>query len=242
MTKPYYDDGLITIYCGDCREIMPELAPVDLVLTDPPYGIGESNKKNLTRGWRPGGANCARALPRNYGETFWDGAPIEQALFDGLITMAREAIIWGGNFYQTPAGSCWLVWDKCKPEGVDFAACELAFTTLPGAVRKFTYLWNGFCRERTADGKHKQFREHLTEKPIPLLRWCLGLAPRARSVLDPFMGSGTTLRAAKDVGVRGIGVELEERYCEIAARRMAQEALPFDQAGHVPAQLELIEV
>jgi site-specific DNA-methyltransferase (adenine-specific) len=230
MPKPYYDDGLITIYHGDCLDVMPELEAVDLVLTDPPYGINENNKRNLTRG--------KLAPARDYGaQGAWDRRPIDQATFDQLIAKGREAIIWGGNFYQTPASSCWLVWDKCLPSGVDFADCELAFTTLPGAVRKFTYLWSGFRQE---PGTHRQIREHLCEKPIPLLRWCLGLAPRARSVLDPFMGSGTTLRAAKDLGLRATGIELEERYCEVAARRMAQEALPFDRV-RVAAQLELIE-
>lgn len=217
MRIPYYQDAFATIYHGDCREILAELEAPDLVLTDPPYGIKESGKKNATRG------SLARA--RLYLDDAWDGEPIEQALFDRLITFGREAIIWGGNYYQTPRASCWLVWDKCHVPGVDFADCELAFTTLRGAVRQFNFLWSGFYQQ---PGIPKQYRQHLTEKPIPLLRWCLGLARGAQTVLDPFMGGGTTLRACKDLGLKGIGIEIDERYCEISARRMAQGALSFE--------------
>jgi len=93
------------------------------------------------------------------------------------------------------------------------AEAELAWTTRDNVIRVFD------CRRSDPD------REHPTQKPLDLMRWCLGFFPEAQTVLDPFMGSGTTLRAAKDLGRKAIGIEIEERYCEIAAKRMAQEVL-----------------
>lgn len=102
----------------------------------------------------------------------------------------------------------------------------LCLTNLPGAVRKFTYRWNGMLQEH--GGRAKEDRWHPTQKPLAVITWCILRAPSTvRTILDPFMGSGTTLRAAKDLGRRAIGIEIEERYCEIAAKRLAQEVLPL---------------
>ena len=227
--NPYFEDDSAVIYCGDCREILQTLAPVDLVLTDPPYGIGYSAKRNSQNDFAR--RNRYADLPsrgnqwakrRQYFTDDWDQA-IDQSMFDSLLSVAPQAIIWGGNYYQTPRASCWLVWDKQIVPGMHLAHCELAYTTLPIAVRKFTHLWCGYSQQAGT----RQVREHLTEKPIPLMRWCLGLAKDARTVIDPFMGSGTTLRAAKDCGVKSIGIEINEKYCEIAAQRLAQEVLPI---------------
>jgi DNA modification methylase len=224
MVKPYYEDKYITIYHGDCRELLADMPRVDLVLTDPPYGIGVNSKHNVTRriSKHNKGYHKYDYPARKYFNDAWDIA-IEQSMFDRLITFAPKAIVWGGNYYVTPRSKCWLVWDKCSLN--DNADAELAFTTLPGAIRKFTYLWNGYWQE---PGYKRQVREHLTEKPIPLMKWCIGLAKDVTSLIDPYMGSGTTLRAAKDLGVKAIGIEIEERYCEVAARRMAQGALEFE--------------
>ena len=218
--KPYFQDEDVTIYHGDCRELLDDMPKVDLVLTDPPYGIGINHgwAASKTRRHHP---EWAQARSRDYGSNDWD-VPIEQSAFDCLVRFAPKTIIWGGNFYVTPRASGWLVWDKHTTG--DFADCELAFTTLPIAVRRFSYLWNGYRQE----GGIRHIRQHLTEKPIPLMRWCIGLAKDVSSVIDPYMGSGTSLRAAKDLGIKAIGIEIEERYCEIAAKRMAQQALPFE--------------
>ena len=213
--KPYFEDESVTIYHGDCRELLDEMPRVDLVLTDPPYGIGVSGKRN--------GQTSHRAIAPTYFNDEWD-MPIEQSLFDRVRTFAPKAIIWGGNYYQTPRASGWLVWEKQLKPG-NFADCELAYTTLQIAVRRFSYLWMGYWQEA---GFRRQVRQHLTEKPIPLMKWCISLAKDVTSIIDPFMGGGTTLRAAKDLGVRAIGIEIEERYCEVAARRMAQQVLPFE--------------
>jgi DNA modification methylase len=217
--KPYFEDESVTIYHGDCRELLDDMPRVDLVLTDPPYGINQTHERGRQR-IRHDHPYWAGARIRIYEVEDWDAA-IEQPLFDKLVGFSSRAIIWGGNYYQTPRASGWLVWDK-QATGC-FSDCELAFTTLPIAVRRFTFLWNGYRQEAGI----KQIRQHLTEKPIPLMRWCIGLAKDVTSMIDPFMGSGTTLRAAKDLGIKAIGIEIEERYCEIAAKRMAQQVLPI---------------
>ena len=225
MTKPYYTDDHVVIYHADCRQILADMPRVDLVLTDPPYGLDVGKHPHAG----------ARLNPMRYGVNEWDAA-IDQSLFDAVVQAAPQAIIWGGNYYQTPRASGWLVWDKCINPGLGHAHCELAYTTLPVAVRQFTYLWTGYWQEA---GFKRQHREHLTEKPIPLLKWCISLAKNVKLVLDPFMGSGTTLRAAKDLGLHAIGIEIEERYCEIAAKRMSQQVLPLEPVRAVPEQMSI---
>lgn len=210
--KPYYQDEAVTIYHGDCRDILPELPKVDLVLTDPPYGIGEAAGKNKSR--------VQLAQPKDYGYLDWDNQPAAQDLIDKIRLYGKWAIIFGGNFYTLPASSCWLVWDK--DNSGDFADAELAWTNLPKAVRIFKWRWNGMLQENM---KEKEYRYHPTQKPVSLMRWCLQLVPDAQLILDPFMGSGTTLRAAKDLGRKAIGIEIEEKYCEIAAKRMSQTVM-----------------
>lgn len=210
--KPYYQDEAVTIYHGDCRDILPELPKVDLVLTDPPYGIGEAAGKNKSR--------VQLAQPKDYGDLDWDNQPAAQDLIDKIRLYGKWAIIFGGNFYTLPASSCWLVWDK--DNSGDFADAELAWTNLPKAVRIFKWRWNGMLQENM---KEKEYRYHPTQKPVSLMRWCLQLVPDAQLILDPFMGSGTTLRAAKDLGRKAIGIEIEEKYCEIAAKRMSQTVM-----------------
>jgi DNA modification methylase len=143
--------------------------------------------------------------------------------------MARSScehqIIFGGNFFELPPSSCWLVWDKDNTG--DFADCELAWTNLNKAVRRLMFRWNGMLQE---PGIPKEVREHPTQKPEPVMTWALGHAPNVRTVLDPFMGSGTTLAAAKRQGMSATGIEIEERYCEIAAKRLSQEVLPWEPA------------
>ena len=212
--KPYYDDGQITIYHGDCREILPTLEPVDLVLTDPPYGIGESAGKNKSRG--------ELATSKDYGDANWDDRPVASDLMEQVRLFAPKAIIFGGNYYDLPPTSCWLIWDKENGK-TDFADCEMAWTNMQKATRLLRWRWQGMLQ---GDMKAKEYRYHPTQKPVPVMRWCIEQAGEtAQTVLDPFMGSGTTLRAAKDLGRKAIGIEIEERYCEVAVKRLAQEVL-----------------
>jgi len=209
---PYYKDEHVTLYHGDCREILPHLPQVDLVLTDPPYGIGEAAGKNKSRG--------KLAVSKDYGNNSWDDKPIQQSVINSLIT--QPAVIFGGNYYAMPPSSCWLVWDKHITG--DFADCELAWTNLPGAIRKIDYLWNGCMKKRPEQ------RFHPTQKPLDVMKWCISQADtklkrQVQTILDPFAGSGTTLRAAKDMNRRCIGVEQSKEYCDVIVKRMKQQVL-----------------
>ena len=219
LPKPYYEHDGITIYHGDCREMLPDLPKVDLVLTDPPYGIGAD--KNLRANQQHG---RAVAPSRDYGVGTWDTAPSHSEI-RAVAAKGRWAIVWGGNYFELPRSSCWLVWDKDNGNN-GYADCELAWTNLDMAVRKIRWRWMGMLQEH--GGRDKEHRYHPTQKPLAVVKWALNLAPESCSIiLDPFMGSGTTLRAAKDLRRKAIGIEIEERYCEIAAKRLEQEVLDF---------------
>ena len=212
--KPYYEHAGITIYHGNCLEILPGLK-ADVVVTDPPYGVAERTAR-LSAG------RGKLAVCNDFPAIFGDDAP-----FDPRPWLTWPCVLWGANHYagRLPNSPSWLVWDKREGQGQnDNADCELAWTNLGGPARLFAHYWNGMLRASERD----QPRLHPTQKPVALMRWCLlhGNMP-AGTILDPFMGSGTTLRAAKDLGRKAIGIEIEERYCEIAAKRLAQEVLPF---------------
>lgn len=215
LPTPYYESGGITIYHGEAAQIIPYLKPVDLLLTDPPYGIGEAAGKNKSRG--------KLAVAQDFGNQDWDNRPIEPWLIDMARAKATWSIIFGGNYYAFPPTSCWLVWDKDNGAS-DFADCELAWTNLRKAVRRLKWRWAGMLQEH--GGRHKEPRWHPTQKPLEVMKWALSHAPEdVKTVLDPFMGSGTSLLAAKELGRCAIGIEREERYCEAAVKRLAQENL-----------------
>ena len=214
--KPYYDEDGITIYHGDAREILPSLTiSPGLVLTDPPYGIG----------WKP---------RVNHQDQRW----VDDRIDIRFAMIGQHHCIWGGNYFADlvrPSES-WLIWIK-RPAGFDFdddtrsyAVCEMAWTDFGGKPRTRHQCWDGGMR--AGDASNRTFC-HPAQKPLELMRWCIDLCPPTADsmVLDPFMGSGTTLRAAKDAGRSAIGIELDEQYCEIAARRLGQGVLDF--AGQV---------
>ena len=199
--------GRATLYLGDCRDILPTLGKVDAVVTDPPYGIGEAAGKAKSRG--------KLAPAKDYGNDDWDNEPIAPEIMAQVRAAGRWQIIFGGNYYDCPAAKCWLVWDKVNGEN-DFADCELAWTNLPKAVRRISYMWNGMLR---ANGEERG--DHPTQKPIGVMRWCIGHLPEPnQTILDPFMGSGTTGVAAVQMGRDFIGIEREQRYFDIACRRI----------------------
>ena len=204
--KPYYQDDLVTIYHGDCRDVVSDGAwfGLDAIVTDPPYGIGATQ---MTLG------NGRRRVDR--GDSDWDAAAPD---LGPIIALGLPTVIWGGNYFALPPSRRWLVWDKGTGDN-DYADCELAWTNLDGVVKKYVQSWVGAnARERDEP------RWHPTQKPVSVMRWSLSFCPPG-TVLDPYMGSGTTLVAAKSVGRYSIGIEREERYCEMAATRLSQEVL-----------------
>lgn len=199
----------ITLHLGDCLDILPSLPKVDAVVTDPPYGINEAAGKNASRG--------KLAVSKDYGNDDWDFKPVTPELMNLVRSAGQHAIIFGGNFYDLPPTSCWLVWDK-ENGASDFADCELAWTNLPKAVRRIKFMWNGMLR---AHGEPRG--DHPTQKPVGVMKWCLGHLPStAATILDPFMGSGTTGVAAVKMGRKFIGIERVEKYFDAACRRIAE--------------------
>jgi len=184
---------------GDCLQVMPGLGRFDACVTDPPYGIGMDGGK---------------VGKSEYAKKGWDSQAIDAA---PLLAANVPMIMWGGNYFNVPPSDRWLVWDK-KNDPTTFADCELAWTNIPGAVRVFRWLWSG---------PYQQVREkrwHPTQKPVALMEWCLGFLPDAKTILDPFMGSGTTLVACQRMGRQGTGIELDPDYFEIACRRVDEAA------------------
>ena len=210
--KPYYEQDGITIYHGDGRDIVPALGFGGLVLTDPPYGI------NYKKRGRTKAALCA-----DYAPVEGDAEPFDPSW---LLDVGSARILWGGNHFASrlPDSGGWLVWDKERPPTLDQATAELAWTDCVKGVRVFRHLWNGMMRA-SQRGKGQLF--HPTQKPDALMRWCLSLkwTEGFTDVLDPYMGSGATLRAAKEMGRKAIGIELSERYCELASESLSQGTL-----------------
>lgn len=201
---PYYQQDGITIYHGDCREILPISCcgkAGELILTDPPYGVG------LLRG--DSKIRCAIYGDNSQPDIRW--------------MASRKSIIWGGNQFchQLTLSSGWLVWFKHFPNNSRHSQAELAWSNVVQTVRHFSLAYHGFMRK--PDGWL-----HPTQKPVRLMKWCLSLVPTAQVIIDPFMGSGPVLVAAKDLGLQAIGIEIEERYCEIAANRLRQGVLPLE--------------
>ena len=205
--KPYYQDEYVTIYHGDCREIVPTLGRFDLLLTDPPYGIGFGAK------------HTQRSANRGTVLGVWDG---EIPDIDWLLDVAPLACIWGGERFSLPVRRGWLSW--VKPDAPPtFTAFELAWTNRDCPARWIKHSISATNRERVG---------HPTQKPLRVMSWSIQqVGPDAMTILDPFAGSGTTGRAAKDLGRKAVLIEREERYCEIAARRMGQGVLDFGTAN-----------
>lgn len=219
MTEPYYQDDHVTLYHGDCFKLLEHL-DFDVIVTDPPYGISVN-----TRGAATGRGRLAPS--KDYPPIHGDDKPFDPSPF---LALDLPTVFFGANHYgsRLPDASRWLAWDKL--DGLtskrdigfcDQADCELAWTNLGGPARLYSQRWMGAMKS----GQDRMTaRRHPTEKPVELMRWVITQCPDG-VVFDPFAGSGSTLRAAKDLGRRAIGVELEEQYCETIAGRLAQEVL-----------------
>ena len=205
---PYYQDDLVTIYHGDALEVMPDLDLTGFVLVaDPPYGIALDTSSRWD--WLP-----------DHQPVTGDGEPFDPA---PLLALGLPSVLFGANHYASrlPDSRGWFCWDKATRDGLDLKQAEVEFgwTNFLSRPKMLRHMWSGAYRD-----SERGTRYHPTQKPVVLLRWVLGWTPPA-PVLDPYMGSGPTLVAAKEAGRRAIGIEIEERYCEIAAQRCSQEVL-----------------
>jgi site-specific DNA-methyltransferase (adenine-specific) len=232
LPTPYFQtpDGAITLYHGDCRDILPQIEPgtVDLVLTDPPYGISlPTDYKARGRG---GIATCIDYPPVEGDTEPFDPGPI--------LALNVPTILWGGNWFSSrlPDMGGWLVWDKKRPDGVDQAEAELAWTNVVKGVRVFRHLWHG-CMRASERGEHW----HPTQKPVALYEWALSTkwTRDLGVILDPYAGAGPCLLAARNLGRRAIGIEIEERYCEIAAGRLGAMSPAHDDEPLLAAMQEV---
>ena len=214
MPPPFYDKDGITIYCGDCVEILKSFSDASfaLVHTDPPFGVG--NFIQVTG--RIMGRGKHRGVPVS-----WNNCVPPKTAFDEIRRIGRDRIIWGANFFNCfePDGGA-IVWLK-NQRMPNFSKADIASCTYFKKTETVEVPWTNFT------ATHKTESDHPCERPVQLYRWCLNYIPRAASgdVLDPFMGSGTTLVAAKLEGRRAVGIEIEEEYCEDAVRRLAQGVL-----------------
>jgi|6_EtaG_2_1085325.scaffolds.fasta_scaffold00612_5 site-specific DNA-methyltransferase (adenine-specific) len=202
--RPYYEDDAVTIYHGDCREILPTLGPVDLVLTDPPYGVGKAEWDNASWDWLPMAARASQVM----------------GIMPGIANLLTLPFEVEGLFYR------WMLSVRIinnTTRGVmgfgNWIACAVY-------SREGVSVYDQ-AQDATEVSINGQMPDHPSPKPYDAMRWLVSRLP-GEVVLDPFMGSGTTLRAAKDLGRKAIGIEIEERYCEIAAQRMSQSVLAFD--------------
>lgn len=184
--------GLATLYLGDCREILPTLAPCDLILTDPPYGIGIA----------------ANPVRQAHERMEWDAEAPAAWLFGLMQEKAKHLIVWGGNYFPLPPSQTFLVWDKMQPENFSLAMCEQAWCSFKKPAKMHRLSVTSYEKE------------HPTQKPVRLMEWCIDHAPEAETICDPYMGSGTTGVAAVKMGKTFVGIEREPKYFEIACKRI----------------------
>lgn len=206
-----------TIFCGDCLEYMRQIPDkaIDLILTDPPYGIKRD------KGFAGAGGFDHNPIQRTTYNDDWDSAKPEKIYFDEIFRISKNQIIFGGNFFTDIIPQCdhWIVWHK-ENTMPTFGDCELAWTSFSQykSVSLFKYRWNGLMQ---GDMAHKETRVHPTQKPLPLMEWCLQKYSNPGDlVMDPFLGSGTTAVASQKLGRNYIGIEKEQTYVDIAKKRL----------------------
>jgi DNA modification methylase len=205
--KLYYERGDIRLWHGDCLEWLESGCFGDAagVLTDPPYGIKACDRSD-------GGVGSISSGSKFYGRAQWDHQKADPEVISILLGLSVPTVIWGGNYYGLPPASCVLVWDKMQRD-FSFADAELAWTNLDRAVRCFSYSRG----QLTAEGKI-----HPTQKPVPLIEWCLGFMPQG-TILDAYSGSCSTAIGCIRTGRPFVGCEVDERWCEESAKRIDRE-------------------
>jgi DNA modification methylase len=201
--------GDCRLILADCRDVLPTLGKVDAVVTDPPYGIDYGR---LMKGKGDGAGGLDKNRWKDYGAFDWDQSRPPAEVFKAILKASETQIIWGGNYFSDllPPKMGWLVWDKMQRD-FSLADFELAWTNRDVAGRALSYSRPQALR----DGRH-----HPTQKPVALMEWCLGFIPDAKTILDPFMGSGTTGVACVKTGRAFIGIERDPDYFAIACKRI----------------------
>lgn len=217
----------VTLYLGDCREILPTLGEVDAVVSDPPDGIAFAH-----------GGNDRSGIGKGKYATKFAGVSIagDDAPFDPtpLLSIGKITVLWGGNHFANslPPSASWFVWDKraASQHTNDFADCEMAWTNKKGVARVFRHQWDGMMRA----SERGVARVHPTQKPVELMKWCLLQIPDAVTILDPYMGSGTTGVAAVMMGKRFIGIEMDPGYFDVSCKRIADALKAPDMFAPAP--------
>lgn len=211
--------GFATLYLGDCNEILP-LVKADAIITDPPYGIGYAHGGG-------GGGGVYETKFANE-KIVGDERPFDPGM---LMALGLPMILWGGNHYASRLGdsSAWLVWDKRAASGHcnSFADCEIAWSNLRGVARMFRHHWDGMIKA----SERGTPRTHPTQKPVALMEWCILRAGKPGTICDPYMGTGATGVAATNLGLGFVGIEIVQKYFDIACRRIEgaqKQARMFD--------------
>ena len=214
----------VTLYCGDCHQVRQTLPAGDAVISDPPYGIGY-RRGRVRPGMRRGSVHDWRGDENKHAGLAIVG---DETPFDPLVWISKypNVMLWGANhFYpRLPPSGRFLAWNKLgdKRPWDSFCDIEFAWHSAKGAARVFNWLWKGVCVAKAGENNPHGRRDHPTQKPIALMRWCIEQAkvPDGGLILDPYMGSGTTGVAAVQMGLRFIGIEIEPKYFDIACRRI----------------------
>lgn len=186
--------GDCTLYLADCMDVMPYLGKIDAVVTDPPYGIGIS--RNPVR--------------QKHEKKEWDDSTPLDNCIETMIGISKYQIIWGGNYFNLRPSRGFFIWDKKQPENFSLAMCEYAWFSKDHNAKIFSKSVLSYSKQ------------HPTQKPVELMRWCLSFLPDSKLTLDPFMGSGTTGVACVKEGRSFIGIELDEDYFNIACKRIKE--------------------
>lgn len=191
---------------GDCLSVMPLLGRFDAVVTDPPYGINIANNP----------------VRQKHEKKNWDAIPVDDEHISTMLSVSDEQIIWGGNYFNLPPSRGFLIWDKKQPENFSLAMCEFAWWSKDHNAKVFSKSVLGYDKS------------HPTQKPVQLMEWCIGYIKSATTILDPFMGSGTTLVACQKMGRQGTGIELDPEYFEIACKRVDEATRQPDMFVQAP--------
>lgn len=184
--------GNATLYLGDCAEILPTLGKFDAVVTDPPYGIGISSNP----------------VRQKHEKMDWDNSTPTIDLMDLVLKSGNYVIVWGGNYFNLPPSQGFFIWDKLQPENFSLAMVEMAWTNIKTPAKMFRQSVTSYSKE------------HPTQKPVNLMEWCISYCKDVKTIIDPFMGSGTTGVACMNMKKQFIGIEREQKYFDIACKRI----------------------